>query len=402
MLFLKKFLHSIVIRLVRLFSGLIPDRVPLTFLGSSATGELLEAMAQTGSRRVLIVTDEGLVQTGWVSRISEAIEAARMEPFIYAGVQPDPTFDHVEEGLAVFKENNCDAILALGGGSSMDAAKIIAAATQNGENPRKLEGAMKVRRPPCTLCAIPTTAGTGSEATMAAVISEPETHVKKFFVDPKILPEMVALDSALMLGLPPAITAATGMDALTHAVESIIARTSRPQTERWAFSAIELIFENLPRAYSEGHDEAARRGMALAAYYAGLAFTRTNVGYVHAIAHTFGAYYRTPHGLANAIALPQVLEVSKAQCAAPLAQMADRLGLKGADDGEKADRVIEAIRNLMHQIDIPEHLEALRENDISAITQQALAEAHLNYPVPRYLGQAEGEKLVRTMLGRAA
>ena len=226
MFFLKKFLHGIVIRLARLFSGLVPDRVPLTFLGSSATGELFEAMEQTGSRRVLIVTDEGLVRTGWVTRISEAIQAARMQPFVYSGVQPDPTFDHVEEGMALFKEKNCDSILALGGGSSMDAAKIIAAATKNGGDARKLEGAMKVKRPPCTLCAIPTTAGTGSEATMAAVISESETHVKKFFVDPKILPEMVALDSALMLDLPPAITAATGMDALTHAVESIIARTS--------------------------------------------------------------------------------------------------------------------------------------------------------------------------------
>jgi len=398
MFFLKKFLHGIVIRLARLFSGLVPDRVPLTFLGSSATGELFEAMEQTGSRRVLIVTDEGLVRTGWVTRISEAIQAARMQPFVYSGVQPDPTFDHVEEGMALFKEKNCDSILALGGGSSMDAAKIIAAATKNGGDARKLEGAMKVKRPPCTLCAIPTTAGTGSEATMAAVISESETHVKKFFVDPKILPEMVALDSALMLDLPPAITAATGMDALTHAVESIIARTSRDQTERWAFSAIDLIFKHLPRAYTEGHDEVARRGMALAAYYAGLAFTRTSVGYVHAIAHTFGAYYRTPHGLANAIALPHVLEASKAHCTAPLARMADRLGLKGGDDGEKAARVIEAIRNLMRQIDIPESLQALREDDIAAITRQALAEAHLNYPVPRYLGQAEGEKLVRAML----
>ena len=402
MFFLKKAIHGFVIRLTRVVTKLIPHRVPLTFLGSSATAELFGAMAQTGSKRVLIVTDEGLVQTGWVAKLSAAMEAAQLEPFLYSGVQPDPTFDHVEAGLALYQEKKCDTVLALGGGSSMDAAKIIAAATQNGNAPRKLEGAMKVKQPPCMLCAIPTTAGTGSEATIAAVISEPDTHVKKFFVDPKILPEMVALDPTLMLDLPPAITAATGMDALTHAVESIIARTSRPQTERWAFSAIDLIFENLRRAYSNGHDEAARRGMALAAYYAGLAFTRTGVGYVHAFAHTFGAYYRTPHGLANAIALPHVLEASKSQCAGPLAEIADRLGLKGANESEKADRVIEAIRSLMRDIDIPEHLDSLQEGDVSAITQQALAEAHLNYPVPRYIGQAEGEKLVRAMLGRTA
>ncbi|MDG2048890.1 MAG: iron-containing alcohol dehydrogenase [Myxococcota bacterium] len=402
MLFLRKMIHGFVIRLTRLFSGLMPDRVPLAFVGSSATQELFGSMAQTGSQRVLIVTDEGLVQTGWVAKLSEAMKAAKLQPFLYSGVQPDPTFDHVDAGLALYREKECDTILALGGGSSMDAAKVIAAATGNGDSPRKLEGIMKVKHPPCMLCAIPTTAGTGSEATVAAVISEPDTHVKKFFVDPKLLPEMVALDPTLMLDLPPAITAATGMDALTHAVESIIARTSRPQTERWAFSAIDLIFENLPRAYSNGHDESARRGMALAAYYAGLAFTRTSVGYVHAFAHTFGAYYRTPHGLANAIALPHVLEVSKSQCAGPLAQIADRLGLKGANEAEKADRVIEAIRTLMREIEIPENLEALQEGDVAAITRQALAEAHLNYPVPRYLGQADGEKLVRAMLGRTA
>ena len=400
MLGLKRFMHHVVIRLTRLFSGLIPDRVPLTFLGSAATTELLQAMAQTGSRRVLIVTDSGLVQMGYVDQISAAIQKAQMEPFTYSGVEPDPTFKHVEAGLEHFRKNDCDSVLALGGGSSMDAAKVIAAATTNGEDPRKLEGLMKVKQVPCMLCAIPTTAGTGSEATVAAVISEPETHVKKFFVDPKMLPEMVALDSSLMLDLPPAITAATGMDALTHAVESIVARTSRPQTERWAFSAIDLIFEHLPRAYANGHDEEARRGMALAAYYAGLAFTRTSVGYVHAIAHTFGSYYRTPHGLANAIALPHVLEFSKSHCTHALARIADRLDLPGDNEVEKADQFIEAVRALMKKVEIPETLEALREDDIPAIARQALAEAHLNYPAPRYMGQAEGETLVRAMLGR--
>ena len=319
---LKKALHDLVIWVTRLLFGFLPDHVPLTFLGENSTSELCASMFQTGRRRALIVTDEGLVAAGVVARVEEALTGAGLESEVYAGVQPDPTFDQVEEGLRQLKDRQCDTILALGGGSSMDAAKIIAAAATNGGDARKLEGMFKVKNPPTPFCAIPTTAGTGSEGTVAAVISEPKTHVKKFFVDPKILPEMAALDPSLMLGLPQPITAATGMDALTHAVESLVARTSKPQTERWALSAIQLIFTNLPRAYADGSDVEARRAMALASFYAGLAFTRTSVGYVHAFAHTFGAYYRTPHGLANAIALPHVLEFSQEQARAPLARMA--------------------------------------------------------------------------------
>ena len=394
---LKKSLHDLVIWITRLLFGFLPDHVPLTFLGENATSELCVSMFQTGRRRALIVTDEGLVAAGLVARVEEALTAAGMESEVYAGVQPDPTFDQVEEGLRQLKDRQCDTILALGGGSSMDAAKIIAAAATNGGDARKLEGMFKVKNPPTPFCAIPTTAGTGSEGTVAAVISEPKTHVKKFFVDPKILPEMAALDPSLMLGLPQPITAATGMDALTHAVESLVARTSRPQTERWALSAIQLIFTNLPRAYADGSDVEARRAMALASFYAGLAFTRTSVGYVHAFAHTFGAYYRTPHGLANAIALPHVLEFSQEQARAPLARMAEAIGISEGDEAARASAFIEAVRALKKEVGIPETLEALRREDIAPIAKQALGEAFMNYPVPRYMEQAEAEGLLGAM-----
>jgi alcohol dehydrogenase class IV len=248
------------------------------------------------------------------------------------------------------------------------------------------------------LFAIPTTAGTGSEVTLAAVISETQTHTKKFVIDPKILPVMTALDPTLMIGLPPHITAATGMDALTHAVESFIARSSTRQTEAWATAAVRMIFEHLPKAYADGSDLAARKAMALASYYAGLAFTRTSVGYVHAIAHTFGAYYRTPHGRANAIVLSHVLEFSEEPARARLARLAETIGLEGASDAEKAQGFIEAVRGLMAKVDIPYTLEDLRAEDIGSIATQALGEAHLNYPVPRYMSQDQCEGLLRRML----
>jgi alcohol dehydrogenase class IV len=192
------------------------------------------------------------------------------------------------------------------------------------------------------------------------------------------------------------------MDALTHAVESYLARTSTPQTERYAMAAIKLIFANLPRACSEGSDVEVRKSMAMASYYAGIAFTRTSVGYVHAIAHTFGAYYRTPHGLANAIVLPHVLEFSAVVAGKRVAQMARMLGIEAADDAALARAFVDAVRGLMDRVGIPPTLEALKRSDIPAIAKQALAEANMNYPVPRYMTATECGELIGRMLARAS
>jgi len=396
----KRFVHDRTIDLTRVASKLLPDRVPVTFVGAEATGELCEAIARTRSGRLGIVTDEGLVAAGIVERVSAALDAASQPWETFAEVLPDPTFSQVEAGRAKLGAAGCDALLAVGGGSVMDAAKMIAAVATNPGPVQKLEGQLKVRKPPLPLYAIPTTAGTGSEVTLVAVLSDPDSHAKKFFIDPKLLPVMVALDPTLMTGLPPHITAATGLDALTHAVESVLARTATPQTEAYARSALQRIFPDLPRAYAQGDDLAARKSMALASYYAGLAFTRTSVGYVHAIAHTFGAFYGTPHGLANALALPHVLEFSLETAAPRLALMADWIGVagEGASNREKAEAFIAAVRELEERVQIPAALEALRAEDVPAIAQRALKEAHMNYPVPRYMVQAECEGLLQRIL----
>ncbi len=398
---IKRTLHGLAVGATGLFSRILPDRVPVTFVGEDAARELCEALARTGARKVLVVTDAVLAEIGIVGRISQALEAAGVASVTYDGVEPDPTFAQVEAGLELLRREDCDAVLALGGGSPMDAAKVIAATATNGGDARKIEGLFKVREAPVPIYAIPTTAGTGSEVTLAAVVSETESHVKRFFVDPKLLPDMAALDPTLMTGLPPRVTAATGMDALTHAVESFIATTAKPQTEAWATAAVKLIFANLPTAHANGNDLQARKAMALASYYAGLAFTRTNVGYVHAIAHTFGALYGTPHGWANSIALPHVLEFSLPSVVDRLARLGDAIGVAGSSAEERARAFIAAVRDLKAKVEIPETLEALRAEDVPRIAQQALAEAHMNYPVPRYMEQGDCEALLRGMVGAA-
>jgi alcohol dehydrogenase class IV len=395
---LKRFLHNLVVALTRVFAGLLPDKIPVTFIGPEASRDLCESIAHLGSGKVLVVTDAVLVELGLVARITSALDSVHVDWSLYSGVEPDPTLDQVEAGHAQFVRDGCAVVLAVGGGSSMDAAKVIAAMATNPGPAQKLEGFMKVKQAPAPLFAIPTTAGTGSEVTLAAVISDPETHAKKFFADPKLLPIMTALDASLMTGLPTPITAATGMDALTHAVESFVSRMSNASTERYAEIAVRLIFGHLATACSDGKNLEARKAMALSSYYAGLAFTRTNVGYVHAIAHTFGAWYRTPHGLANAIALPHVLAFSKGSTTKQLARLADMIGCGGGSDDEKAERFIQAVRELKTKVGIPPTLDALQEADIADIARQALAESHMNYPVPRYMNQSQCEGLLRQML----
>jgi len=399
----RRLLHGAVTSISGVVMKLMPDRIPVTFVGADATRDLCESIAHTGTRKILIVTDEGLVAVGIVARITDALGSAGVECVVYSGVLPDPTFTQVEDGLARLRAEGCDAVLAVGGGSSMDAAKVIAARATNDVPVKKLAARpFAVARPPAPLYAIPTTAGTGSEVTLAAVVSDPETHTKAFVIDPKLLPKMTALDPTLMVGLPPQITAATGMDALTHAVESYVSKLSTPTTEEWATLAVRLIFKHLPTACTEGGNLEARRAMALASYYAGLAFTRTNVGYVHAVAHTFGAFYGTPHGMANAIVLPHVLEFSLPNAKKRLAKLADLIGAPGATTDEKAKSFVVCVREMMNKIDIPEQLGALKEADIPAIARQACGEAFCNYPAPRYMSEAECEDLLQRIVARDA
>ncbi len=378
----------------------LPFPKPTLFSGPGSSLQLCEAISQMGVHKLLIVTDGMLVKIGLLDGIETKLEELGVRYVIYDGIQPDPTVDQIEAGLKVLRRDRCQAILAVGGGSSIDAAKVIAARATNDKSISAMEGMFKVFSAPMALYAIPTTAGTGSEVTVAAVVSDPKRKKKSPIMDPKLVPMMAALDGGLMTGLPPHITAATGMDALTHAVEAYISANALPETDGYALAATKLIMDNLPRAVAKGKDLEARQAMSFASYYAALAFTRAGVGYVHAIAHNFGAFYHTPHGLANAIVMPYVLEFSKKNCTRRLARLGEAAGLrqKGDRPPKLASRFIERIRELNAEFGIPDHLEALQESDIREIARNALKEAHFTYAVPRYMDQRTCEQLIARML----
>jgi alcohol dehydrogenase class IV len=371
---------------------------PMSFVGPGSTAKLCQHISRMGVGKVLIVTDKPLCELGIVTVASDAFTEQDVEIVIYDGVLPDPTLDIAAAGLRVLEQERCDGVLAIGGGSAIDAAKTIAAAATNGGDVKKMVGFFKAKLSPLPLFAIPTTSGTGSEVTFGAVISDSQSHEKYMVGDPKIVPKAVALDPELIAGLPPAITAATGMDALTHAVEAYVSTWANNQSDAYAKMAVKMIFENLPIAYANGADLQAREQMSLAAYYAGLAINGAAVGNIHAIAHQFGARYGTPHGLANALVMPEVLRFSKGAIDERLAELADLISLgKNSDTSDsKADKIISAIAELNEKFGIGNKLEALQEKDIAAIGEKAVKEG-ASYPVPRLMDQGECEAMIRAL-----
>lgn len=397
---IKVVFYRFLMSLLKLVTVFIPAPKPTIYSGAGSAGKMCSTIEHFGVKRILVVTDEMLVKLGIVGGITEELQRLGVEFVMFAEILPDPTYDAVEEGVKVALENNIDGILAVGGGSAMDAAKIIAARATNAKPIKKLTGILKVSVPILPLFVVPTTAGTGSETTIAAVVSDPDSNQKTPVIDPKLVPIAAALDPTLMLGLPPAITAATGMDALTHAVESYISMHAAPDTDYYAMAAVKMIMHNLPICYNEGNNESAREAMALASFYAGAAFTKANLGYVHAIAHQFGALYHTPHGLANAIVLPHILDYSKDAATSRLAQLAIAIGAGEASEGDHAlaQKFVDAVKALNVAIGIPSALDKLQEQDIATIANNALKEAHYLYPVPRYMDHQQCEAIVRQML----
>jgi alcohol dehydrogenase len=379
----------------------LPIPQPTILVGPGSSGRLGKTIAGFGHGKILIVTDSIISKLGLLDDLTDALTAGGAEYVVFDAITPDAPIPLIEAGIDFYLENACDAIVAFGGGSSMDASKAIAAAVSNpGKSLRELAGYFKGLQTPVKIYAVPTTAGTGSEVTVAAVISDPERQAKLVIVDTRLVPKMAALDPCLMTGLPPHITAATGIDALTHAIESFVGKWANPYTDDMALSAVGLIFDNLRVAYSDGRNLAARESMALAATYAGLAFTRANVGYVHAIAHQFGGKYHTPHGLANAIMLPLVLKYSLPAVTDRLALLAVRAKLGRESEGEEvlAQKFLDAVEQLNHDLGIPTFLAALKESDIPQLAEAACREAHTGYPVPRYMTQEICEGLIRQVL----
>jgi len=383
-----------------LVTRFIPIPQPTLLVGPGSSGRLGQAIAGFGHNKILIVTDSIISKLGLLKDLTDALKAGGAQFVVFDEITPDAPIPLIEKGIDFYKEHDCDAIVAFGGGSSMDASKAIAVAVANPKPLRQLAGYFKGLRSPVKIYAVPTTAGTGSEVTVAAVISDPETHKKLVIVDPRMVPKMAALDPTLMTGLPPHITAATGIDALTHAIEAFVGNWTTDYSDGMALSAVGLIFENLRVAYNDGKNLAAREKMALASTYAGFAFTRANVGYVHAIAHQFGGLYHTPHGLANAIMLPYVLKYSSPAITGRLAQLAlrARVGTEAESEDELAQKFLDAVDQLNRDLGIPTYLAALKESDIPELAKAACHEAHTGYPVPRYMTQEVCEGIIRQAL----
>ena len=308
--------------------NLLPWCMPECILGSGSMGKLPQIVKLDGVKKVLIITTAGFVKRGSIKGLLIGLEKEGIHYAIYDKVKPDPTIDSIEKAVNIYGMEVCDGIIAVGGGSVMDCAKVVGARIAKPKKRiRQMVGLLKIRKKIPPLYAVPTTAGTGSETTVAAVVTDSTTHYKYAISDICLIPKYAILDPLLTCGLPQQMTATTGMDALTHAVEAFINKYNSKESRQYALDAVGLIFGNLTRAYDNGDDIQARDNMLKASFYAGVAFTRAYVGYVHAIAHAVGGLYGIPHGQANAVILPVVLEAYGTSIQHDLSILADAAGI---------------------------------------------------------------------------
>lgn len=334
---------------------------------------------------VLIITDTGIISHGLITRLEDTLDQHFIPYVVYDGTVANPTTTNVNEALALYYEYDCNAIIGFGGGSSIDCAKAVGArVAKPHQSLEKMKGILKVHKKLPLLIAIPTTAGTGSETTLAAVITDAETRHKYPINDFPLIPRVAVLDPKVTASLPPSLTATTGMDALTHAVEAYIGNSTTAGTRADALFAVKMIFENIDRAYTDGSDLESRKNMLLAAFSAGCAFSKSYVGYVHAVAHSLGGEYNVPHGLANAVLLPFVLESYGSTIWPKLHQLAIAAGVTGEDtpDDQAAAQFIQAIKDMKKRFAIGDTIPQIREEDIPKLAAYAEKEGNPLYPVP--------------------
>ena len=355
--------------------------------------ELPEEFLKRKINRVMLVTDSGL--RAITAKLEELLPEKGIICFVYDGTEANPKVSNVEEALKIYKEQKCQGLIAFGGGSSMDLAKALGARVVYPKKTlNQMKGILKIHKSLPFLAAIPTTAGTGSEVTLASVITDDKTHYKYAINSFPLIPKVAVLDAKVTFTLPKSLTASTGMVALTHAVEAYIGGSTTSQTRRWAKDAVTLIFQNILTAYNEPENAKARENMLIASNYAGSAFSQSYVGYVHAVAHSLGGAYNIPHGLANSVLLPIVLKEYGKAAWKKLSQLSVLVGL--ADKKESiesaANKFIDAIKDLNKKLGIPETLKGIKEEDIPELSRRADKEANPLYPVPVLWNAKELEK----------
>ena len=378
------------------------NMLPELHVGAGSLYEVPELLDERGVNCAMVVTTPGFVERGTLAPfLNDALVTQGISTAVFTDVVPDPDFECIEKAAAFYRSRGCDAIVAIGGGSVMDCAKLAGAlVARPGKSARDLVGTMKVRKDTPLLVAVPTTAGTGSEATAAAVVTDPDKQRKYAVSDFAIIPDIAVLDPLLLTSLPPKMTAYTGMDALTHAVEAYINRFGSREARDYAEQAVVLIFKNLKESYDHPKNVEHRENMLLASYYAGIAFTNAMVGYVHALAHGIGGRYHVQHGLANAVLLPVVLEEYGKAAEARLARLAEAIGLGGSSDAELTASFIAAIRKLSAHMGIPKTIPEIRDEDVRQLAVGAAEEGNPAYPVPETWPITTFERVLRKVSGQ--
>ena len=385
----------------RLAIPLMPYRKPRIF---STFQECIDELKTLGIQSVLLVTDSFLRGSGATARLESLLQDAGIACHVYDGTKPNPTVQNVEESTSLYRANGCQALIAFGGGSSMDCAKATGACVVYPKRTlAQMRGLLRVWRRLPPVVAIPTTAGTGSETTVTAVITDPVEKHKYTMNNFTMIPRYAVLAPEVTYSLPAHLTATTGMDALAHAVEAYIGGSTTKETRQMALDATKLIFGNIKAAYDDGHNHTAREAMLQAAYKAGVAFTQSYVGYIHAVAHTLGGQYGIPHGLANSVLMPVVLEKYGSAVYKKLHQMAVVGGvcLDSDSDEVAAKKFIQAIRDLNKYMNIPESFDAIREEDIPHMVFYAEKEANPLYPVPVLMDKNELEYFYRAVMSQS-
>ena len=375
----------------------------VSYFGAGARNELPGVLARMGLRKALVCSDKGLIKVGTTAKVTDVLDAAGFPYEVYSEIKPNPTVTNVQQGVAAFKASGADCIIAIGGGSSMDTAKGIGIIANNPEfaDVVSLEGCAPTKNKSVPIIALPTTAGTGAEVTINYVIIDEKRQAKMVCVDPNDIPAVAIVDPELMYSLPKGLTAATGMDALTHAIEGYITKGAWVMSDMYELQAIRMIAENLPLAVEEPTNPVGREGMALAQYIAAQAFSNVGLGLVHGMAHPMGSLHDVPHGVANALLLPTIMEFNMPKCIAKYRVIAETMGVdtSAMDDAQAAQAAVEAVRALSIRVGIPQHLSELGigEQDIPALAAQALADV-CTPGNPRDVTEAEIVELYRKVL----
>lgn len=375
----------------------------VSYFGAGARKELPEVLNRMGLTKALVCTDKGLIKVGTAQKVTEVLDEVNFPYEIYSEIKPNPTVTNVKQGVAAFAAAKADCIIAIGGGSSMDTAKGIGIVTNNPEfsDIVSLEGVAPTKKKSVPIIALPTTAGTGAEVTINYVIIDEERQAKMVCVDPNDIPAVAIVDPELMYSLPKGLTAATGMDALTHAIEGYITKGAWVMSDMYELQAIKMIAENLPLAVDEPTNPVGREGMALAQYIAAQAFSNVGLGLVHGMAHPMGSLHDIPHGVANALLLPTIMEFNMPKCIEKFGVIAKTMGVDttGMTAEQAAQAAVDAVKALSIRVDIPQTLTELgiKAEDIPALAAQAITDV-CTPGNPRDVTEAEIVELYKKVL----